>query len=75
MSNIENAGWSMGKVIRLEAGGIEPALATALDDMQDGIWDAIDRAADQGMPIGLIIGQLEMIKAALISAHIRNNGG
>lgn len=65
----------MGAVIRLEDNGIAPALATAADEMQAGLWQAIDQAAEQGMPIGLIIGQLEVIKASLIEAHFRNNLG
>lgn len=61
----------MSKVIPLIDNGLSPALRHAVEDMQSGIWAAIDKAAEAGMPVGLIVGQLEFTKAALIDHHFQ----
>ena len=33
------------------------------------MWEAIDKATDSGMPVGLLIGHLEFIKSAIIDQH------
>ncbi|MOA58686.1 hypothetical protein D3C78_1831260 [compost metagenome] len=59
----------MSNVVNLAENGITPALHTSVDAMQADIWAAIDKAAEHGMPIGLIIGQLEFVKSAMINQH------
>ncbi|MGQ7956498.1 hypothetical protein ACUTAF_02055 [Pseudomonas sp. SP16.1] len=59
------------KVFQLAGNGLTPGLVNALDAMRREIWESIDKAADAGMPAGLIVGQLEFMKAAIIEAHFR----
>lgn len=64
----------MSKVVGLadHCGGMSPALRNTSAVMQDEIWAAINKATESGMPGGLIVGQLEFIKAAIIHQHFQS---
>jgi len=62
----------MGRVVALSSHGLSPQLIAPVERMQDEIWDAIDKAALAGVPAGLLVGQLEFIKAALIEHNFRS---
>lgn len=57
----------MSKVITLADRGISPALSTSMEALRSEIWAAIDKAADVGVPAGLIVGQLELLKVAYLA--------
>ncbi|ANI14466.1 hypothetical protein A9C11_10940 [Pseudomonas citronellolis] len=63
----------MGWVVALSSHGLSPQLIASVERMQDEIWDAIDKAALAGIPAGLLVGQLEFIKAALIEHNFRSS--
>jgi hypothetical protein len=59
------------KVFQLAGNGLTPGLVNASEAMRREIWEAIDKATEAGLPAGLIVGQLEFMKAAIIEAHFR----
>lgn len=52
------------EVIALD--GLTPTLRTAMSKLLDGLAEAVKEAQGKGVPVGLIVGQLEFYKAALI---------
>lgn len=56
----------MSNVEALAQDGLTPDLRRSMGDLLQGIATAVKQAQDQKVPVGLIVGQLEFYKAALI---------
>lgn len=56
----------MSNVEALAQEGLTPDLRRSMRDLLQGINSAVKQAQDQKVPVGLIVGQLEFYKAALI---------
>lgn len=56
----------MSNVEALAQDGLTPDLRRSMAELLDGIALAIKKAQDKNVPVGLIVGQLEFYKAALI---------
>lgn len=51
------------------ASGLTPAMQRATQEFWRQIWEAIDKAADNGMTTAQVVGNLEVAKAAVIRSH------
>ena len=57
------------RIVQLADGGLTPALRNSSSQLNADMWEAIDKATDSGMPVGLLIGHLEFIKSAIFDQH------
>ena len=64
----------MSNVEALAQDGLTPDLRRSMGDLLQGIAAAIKHAQDQKVPVGLIVGQLEFYKAALIQTTFNQQG-
>lgn len=62
----------MSNVVGLADNGLTPALRHTIERLQQELWDAIDKATDAGAPAGLLVGQLEFMKAAIVDQNFRS---
>lgn len=62
----------MSNVQALAKAGLTPSLVVAMDGLLNGLSEAVKSAQDAGVPAGLIVGQLEFYKAALIQQTFEN---
>lgn len=56
----------MSNIEALAQGGLTPDLRRSMGDLLQSISAAVKQAQDKNVPVGLIVGQLEFYKAALI---------
>ena len=56
----------MNNVSEFVTRGLPPTTVTAMNSLQDAIWNAIDQSAIDKLPKALVIGQLEIIKSAIL---------
>lgn len=57
---------------QLLSNGLSPAIRQAMATLLEEINSAAVKAQEAGVPAGLIVGQLEFYKAALISEAFKN---
>lgn len=55
--------------------GLTPAMERVTRDFWREIWEAIDKAADQGMTTAQVVGNLEVAKAAVTRSHFGDDDG
>lgn len=55
--------------------GLTPAMERVTLDFWKEIWEAIDKAADEGMTTSQVVGSLEVAKAAVIRSYFGDGDG
>ena len=50
--------------------GLSPSLVTKLEHFEAAIWDALEEATRAGVPMGLVVGVLEVAKIELVTVGI-----
>lgn len=64
----------MSNIEALAQDGLTPDLRRSMADLLQGIADAVKQAQDKKVPVGLIVGQLEFYKSALIQTTFNHQG-